>query len=702
MMNNFEELNNYLDNRIEEIEKRYTGLVNDRGQSLNSLSVRLEQIKKVLAGLRRRSDIRELGDINNDVIFDKELSDIIHEYMPTVNNISELYNDILHISKMETEDPQVAISKETVSSFIRRFESYVRDYEKKTRELRELIDNKKLEASYEYRKVKDMINRGDFLKENELNMIIDFINNLDINDNLKLEFIVNVSIANAKLREEFINSNVNIEDALIVTTVQENLQKVYADKEPPVDDLSDTSIKEDILEDVPEKEKKEVTSVVLNNRKSNDLKKIRKLRAKLESIYGNDEYLSLYKEALKDANLSLASRVNVYDSNGSSKWAIIYVDLCNLLEMEYTEDNVEEIFAIYKHILNEQKAYKEQKEKENKTKNSRQGMISSGNLNPNERNEYKVKIKEGIVIYKTCSEENTSDENYWNMVNLFGASLYEFKKLFDDYNTAYREAITPNISQDDFNYFKEEIWAAVKKLRKAYPEFKNGIESFKERIKKFNRPDDMRGQGGKNGFDITKPAVLSSEKNLVVFLPYQGELCGTIVNDQKEIMSTDRRCFGDLVVGLKSFYGKDYILGNSDRDHKLLGPKKGSSIPNYSDEVSPRTYRNNDIRFAYSYVSVSPKNKELLKKHYGNDNDIKIVLIIGAMIKHGNSREVGSSFNSRIAREIKDIRDINKLFYSDFTAEGFEQAKALIDESYKIISGLNEDPTRSIDRGEVR
>ena len=99
---------------------------------------------------------------------------------------------------------------------------------------------------------------------------------------------------------------------------------------------------------------------------------------------------------------------------------------------------------------------------------------------------------------------------------------------------------------------------------------------------------------------------------------------------------------------------------------------------------------------------MSQNNKELLKKHYGNDNDIKIVLLIGTKIKHENSREVGSSFNSRIASSIDDIRDINKLFYSDFTPEGFEQAKALIDESYKIISDLGKDPTRSTDRGEAR
>ena len=701
-MNNFEEFNNYLDNMIEEIEKRYTGLVNDRGQSLNSLSVRLEQIKRVLAELKQRKDIREIDDIDNDDIFDKELSDIIHEYMPTVNNVSELYNNILRISKMETEDQQVAISKETVSSFIRRFESYVRDYEKKTRELRELIDNKKLEASYEYKKVKDMINRGDFLKEDELNMVIDFINNLDINDNLKLEFIVNGSIANAKLREEFINSNVNIEDALIVTTVQENLQKVYADKEPPVNDLSDTSVKEDIKEDVPEKENREVTSVILNNRKNKDLKKIKKLRYKLESIYGDDEYLPLYKEALKDADLSLASRESVYDSNGSSKWAIIYVDLCNLLETEYTEDNVQEIFAIYKHILNEYRVYNEQKEKENKIKNSRQGMISSGNLNANERSNYKKKIDEAIAIYETCSAENTTNEDYWDMVSLLSNSISSFKKLYDDYEAAYDLAVNLDNSPDEFDIAKEDIWNIVKGIRKAYPEFKNDVESFKEGIRNFNTQDDEKEQSSDKEFDISGDKGLSSGKNLVVFLPYRGELCGTIVNDQKEIMDTDRKCLGDLATGLKSFYSKDYILGITARDHKILPPKQGSGITDYADEVSPRTYRNRDIRFAYSYVSMSQNNRELLRKHYGNDNDIKIILLIGAMIKHGNSREVYSSFHSRIASSIGDIRDINKLFYNDFTPEGFEQAKALIDESYKIISGLNEDPTRGIDRGEVR
>ncbi len=702
MMNNFEEFNNYLDNKIEEIEKRYSGLVDDRGQSLNSLSVRLEQIKRVLEELKQRKDIREIDDIDNDDIFDKELSDIIHEYMPTVNNISELYNNILRISKMETEDQQVAISKETVSSFIRRFENYVRDYEKKTRELRELIDNKKLEASYEYKKVKDMINRGDFLKEDELNMVIDFINNLDINDSLKLEFIVNVSIANAKLREEFINSNVNIEDALIVTMVQENLQKVYADKEPPVNDLSDTSVKEDIKEDVPEKENREVTSVILNNRKNKDLKKIKKLRYKLESIYGDDEYLPLYKEALKDADLSLASRESVYDSNGSSKWAIIYVDLCNLLETEYTEDNVQEIFAIYKHILNEYRVYNEQKEKENKIKNSRQGMISSGNLNANERSNYKKKIDEAIAIYETCSAENTTNEDYWDMVSLLSNSISSFKKLYDDYEAAYDLAVNLDNSPDEFDIAKEDIWNIVKGIRKAYPEFKNDVESFKEGIRNFNTQDDEKEQSSDKEFDISGDKGLSSGKNLVVFLPYRGEVCGTIVNDKKEIMDTDRKCLGDLATGLKSFYSKDYILGITARDHKILPPKQGSGITDYADEVSPRTYRNRDIRFAYSYVSMSQNNRELLRKHYGNDNDIKIILLIGAMIKHGNSREVYSSFHSRIASSIGDIRDINKLFYNDFTPEGFEQAKALIDESYKIISGLNEDPTRGIDRGEVR
>lgn len=709
-MNNFEEFNNYLNNRIEEIENRYSGLVNDRGQSLNSLSVRLEQIKKVLEGLKKRRDIREIDDIDNDDVFDKELSDIIHEYMPTVNNINELYNDILRISKMETEDPQVAISKETVSSFVRRFESYVRDYEKRVRELKGLIDSKKSEASYEYRKVRDMISRGDFLKEDELNVVIDFINNLDINDNLKLEFIVNVSIANAKLREKFINSSINREDALVVATVQANLQEVYADKKLPADDLRDTSTKEDILEEVSEKETeevseisdKEVTSVILNNRKNKDLKKIKKLRYKLESIYGDDEYLPLYKEALKDADLSLASRESVYDSNGSSKWAIIYVDLCNLLETEYTEDNVQEIFAIYKHILNEYRVYNEQKEKENKIKNSRQGMISSGNLNANERSNYKKKIDEAIAIYETCSAENTTNEDYWDMVSLLSNSISSFKKLYDDYDAAYDLAVNLDNSPDEFDIAKEDIWNIVKEIRKAYPEFKNDVESFKEGIRNFSKQGDEKEQSSDKEFDISGDKGLKSGKNLIVFLPYRGAEYGTIVNDQKEIMDTDRKCLGDLATGLKSFYSKDYILGITARDHKILPPKQGNGIFDYSAEVSPRTYRNRDIRFAYSYVSMSQNNRELLKKHYGNDNDIKIILLIGTMIKHGNSREVYSSFHSRIAGSIDDIRNINKLFYNDFTPEGFEQAKALIDGSYKIISDLNEDPTRGIDRGEVR
>ena len=703
-MNNFEEFNNFLDNKIEEIEKRYGALVNNRGQSLNSLSIRLEQIKNVLEGLKKRRDIHKIDDIVNDDIFDGELADIIHEYMPTVNNVNELYNYILRISKMETADPQVAISKETVNSFIKRFESYVLDYEKKISELRALIDSKKAEASYEYRKVRDMINNGSFLKEDELNMVIDFINNLDINDSLKLEFIVNVSIANAKLREVFINSNVNIEDALIVTAVQENLQKAYADKELPATFLSYTSIKEDISEDVPEKEEgeKEVTSVVLNNRKSKDLKRIKKLRYKLESIYGNDEYLPLYEEALRDADLSLASRVNIYDSNGSSKWAIIYVDLCNLLEMDYTEDNVQEIFDIYRHILNEYNVYKEKKEKENKIKNSRQGMISSGNLNSNERSNYMRKIEEAEAIYDTCSKESTNDEDYWAIVSLLGDSISSFKKLYKDYEAAYELATKPDNSEESFALVKEEIWSIVKKLREAYPKFNKEVEHFKSEIESFNKPDDIIGPNGKDGIDISGDKGLSSGKNLVIFLPYRGELCGTIAKDQREIMDTDRKCLGDLVTGLKSFYGKAYISENTKRDHKLLPSKKGNGIPNYSDEVSPRTYRNRDIRFAYSYVSMSQNNKELLKKHYGNDNDIKIVLLIGTKIKHENSREVGSSFNSRIASTIDDIRDINKLFYSDFTPEGFEQAKALIDESYKIISDLDKDPTRSTDRGEAR
>ena len=535
-------------------------------------------------------------------------------------------------------------------------------------------------------------------------MVIDFINNLDINDSLKLEFIVNVSIANAKLREVFINSNVNIEDALIVTAVQENLQKAYADKELPATFLSYTSIKEDISEDVPEKEEgeKEVTSVVLNNRKSKDLKRIKKLRYKLESIYGNDEYLPLYEEALRDADLSLASRVNIYDSNGSSKWAIIYVDLCNLLEMDYTEDNVQEIFDIYRHILNEYNVYKEKKEKENKIKNSRQGMISSGNLNSNERSNYMRKIEEAEAIYDTCSKESTNDEDYWAIVSLLGDSISSFKKLYKDYEAAYELATKPDNSEESFALVKEEIWAIVKKLREAYPKFNKEVEHFKSEIESFNKPDDIIGPNGKDGIDISGDKGLSSGKNLVIFLPYRGELCGTIAKDQREIMDTDRKCLGDLVTGLKSFYGKAYILENTKRDHKLLPSKKGNGIPNYSDEVSPRTYRNRDIRFAYSYVSMSQNNKELLKKHYGNDNDIKIVLLIGTKIKHENSREVGSSFNSRIASTIDDIRDINKLFYSDFTPEGFEQAKALIDESYKIISDLDKDPTRSTDRGEAR
>ena len=202
--------------------------------------------------------------------------------------------------------------------------------------------------------------------------------------------------------------------------------------------------------------------------------------------------------------------MNIYDSNGSSKWAIIYVDLCNLLEMNYTEDNVQEIFDIYRHILNEYNVYKEKKEKENKIKNSRQGMISSGNLNSNERSNYMRKIEEAEAIYDTCSKESTNDEDYWAIVSLLGDSISSFKKLYKDYEAAYELATKPDNSEESFALVKEEIWSIVKKLREAYPKFNKEVEHFKSEIESFNKPDDIIGPNGKDGIDISGDKGLSS------------------------------------------------------------------------------------------------------------------------------------------------------------------------------------------------
>lgn len=691
-MNNFEELRNYLDNKITEINNTYNELVNDKGETIESLNARLEEIKDVLKGLRERVSAEDVSSMveNND--FNSKLSSIIHEYMPTVDDIHKMYNDILRISKMKLNDPQVMVSRDTVKDFVKRFESYVKDYEDKIVKLKRDIDSKKEEASREYRRVLDIINRGEYLSLDELNLVIDFINGLNLSDSVKLEFIINVSISNVELRERYESSKTSIEDTLLITAVEDKLQKVYDDKsssiEKAITPLSDeTSVS--TLE-------QEVIPAVLNNRKTKDLKKIRRLRAKLEEIYGNDEYLPLYREVIDGSELSLSSRRVIYDSNGSSKWGIIYVDLCSLLNMEYTSDNVGEIFAIYKHILNEYKVYNEENEKKNSTKNSRQGRISSGNLNAKERANYDKELNAAIVIYETCSNENTLDDDYWDMVSLLGDAISNFRSLYGEYKAAFELASNTSINEEEFEIVKEDIWNIVKRLRSAYPEFKNDVDSFSRDIREF----------GKSDSDITldniDESILKNGKNFVIFLPYRGEECGTITYDHKEILDTDKKCVSYLTSGLISLYNKDYILGITQRDHKLLPPKQGSGIANYSEEVSPRIYRNNDVRFTYSYVSLSQHNRDLLKKEFGNDNDVKVILVIGSQIKHGNKREVGSIFNKRIANSIKDIRDINSLFYEDFSIENFERAKGLITHSYDIISSLKKEPTQIINRGEAR
>ena len=80
-----------------------------------------------------------------------------------------------------------------------------------------------------------------------------------------------------------------------------------------------------------------------------------------------------------------------------------------------------------------------------------------------------------------------------------------------------------------------------------------------------------------------------------------------------------------------------------------------------------------------------------MSEAYGIDNP-SVLLIIGCREKLNDSDRVPAYFNSRIAREIVNIRHVFDLFSSDFDSSSKSEAFGLIDDTYAIYDRLSKNP----------
>lgn len=474
----------------------------------------------------------------------------------------------------------------------------------------------------------------------------------------------------------------------------EKLRKLKNAKEVAVKKKKATQIKEKI----EEKNRREV-------KKTSEIIKPITLTEEEKAIYS--EILNIVGELEKNINLThdaladlligdytLESRISNYDST-DNKFNLILEDLKTNLIPNFN-NNKEEIIVIFKHIIHLfDEEYKKEKEEvpfisqipeftEQEIKEIEKYLSLAGieletynKFSDTDKN--MISSMEELIKNDDTEIEASSKFSFEYVIRL--SLLRKLHQLCKDYleNRKDEKEYVKEGLQEDINSQltsqMEEIREIITALNKTEKQMKDELDEEDEIIEQYE----------------------PNRKTVVIFLPlHDGNY--SIVNDQTKILEGhNKEAAKSLRNGLYEITRRDfytYISSSKAKDRNIKNNDHNNK--GLTAEVKPYRFRKNNVRFAYTKLSLTPNNQKKIKEAYNLDN-ADVLLILGCSEKQGNSNDIYRNINNRIVSEIENIRYIFNLFGKDFDDASFKEATTLIDDSDKYCERLYKDPSKKID-----
>lgn len=601
-----------------------------------------------------------VGDLEKVLSFiypNEDITNKVNKIMEAISIIN-LFND--------DNIPQVEAAKRYLKELKQVILGASRTLEIKIYKLN-LGSNNKLDDYYEYLSLikDDKIVRH--LNKDELNRFFIFLNNTNLDESIKYNLTLLFSEDSISYAEQLRKLNQRKQEIIIGENAA-RIQKVI-DEDNKVEKDNYDNNQDNFSLSADELDIYNKIMFVIDNYEKDKTLVHDSLVDLLDGDYSLDTRLKVYDSSLDKLNLILEDLKENLLPNFKEHRNEIMIIFNYILEIFNQEHNKEEQFQFVSQVDDFTQVEKEEIEK----------YLSLGEL------EFKVYdklnevdknmihsilelIKSGDIAAAGISEKFSV--NYVMCLELFR----KLKESFDEYleyRTNEKEYVKEGL-QDDINSClnsqKADILSLITRLKREYEVL----------------------TAERNIIDEPLEEQVNNDNSIIVFLPLEdGNYC--IYDDQKIILKEQKSVMNNIVSILHNlkryeFYQSKDILGSRE-----LQPSSERKIPDYTKEVKAYRNRSGDGRVAYVKLSVSAKNKEILSEAYGIDNP-SVLLIIGCREKLNDSDRVPVYFNSRIAREITNIRHVFDLFSSDFDSSSKSEAFSLIDDTYAIYDKLSKDP----------
>lgn len=664
-MSVFSTLINYINNEINVLKEKY-GL-NDLNleyeklnQALNSLDTNIEQVDLNLIETLLKENYEE-QIVLDKVEFFKEVIDL-KDYLldctdiqieESLNFLKELKE--LIVKKLDELKHKEGIAKNHITIY-NNYLSYLSDF--------------------------GLVR---ILTTNELEELLNFIINSNLDKDVIIDLITNITLSNIEQYEN--QQKLNI-------TKEEELEQLK-DNVDMVNDLLDSEIGEldDDLEIIGEQDfnLNEETNLSLEEQKLYDemLEICQIIEDENIKLRSESKVMDLIGEndfSLSNTRLGLYSKI----SSNSNRWLIIQLDLRKNLLNNY-QTHKEEIKPIFEYIRN---LFKEN------FVSKKEYFSRIPNLYSSEE------VEELLYDYHEYLKKRVAPSHLKFLINEF-SSLMEYC-----YYVNLSKLSKKNINfEQNLKNEKKEFKTCLKNLLELNKDITRliiDIKSLKNSIRQIKSQKTHKDVSQVQKNEEIKPQEITIEEttfqekqqefvNLPIFFISNSSNVHDIVIFQTEtlkekageyyrsIISQNLQSFGNLL------FNPVNKLENSNKSNKFTEQEIHLEIKEVLNEDDKK------ISAVLSYVKlpISKNNREKLKQYFGLNHLSNIYIVLNQDISVNNSQSyIKNIKNILMEREIY-LEHLKDLFSNDFTEKTFEEAKTLIEESITEFKTLQEEFCKS-------
>ena len=647
-MNNFKTLREYISNEIKKIDtqlEKYEQEEKEYKQDLEKLSSLIEVIETDI----RQINIEELQERLSLIESTPEVENDIKKLKEAIN----LYNFLI--------DPRIPNHgvKEDILTFINtlkvKLNNYSKNKSKKRKEQREQEPKQLLALQRTYVEYLTLFTNEGFLNilpQEKMNEFFDFLENSDIDRNIVLDLITNYTknlVSNSKAREQ-------IQSDIVEKKIDDNAEKLLDELKNSIENSEEKE------EDIPN----EVVALLPQIELTEEEKVIKE---KVEEII-NQHKRELSKVGAEIAvqlfdKFTIDIRESLYLKNNKIDWDFVVADYeINLVKNLSTKK--EEVFEIFKFIIQKNNEYIEQQkeQEENKTiflelkkqledilKESEGILYDFSQKEPNVKNTYEKAyelIKEGNAEYIKIIAPHLQE------IQIDEAAFIGLLKEIKDY-LQILDLELDEIDLLDLRPASEDI----KKYIEKYDDYYNQLKSKEDadEIYEMDPNEDLSLE--MLDYDKTKNLILMCKNKFDMFSPLYN-IYSENKHDLLEIKEYEFKkaleCFSTRELENRKKELKSSFLYTNASKEKTVEDVYGVATERLRFSYAGRT--------GYVLIPVHEENRKKLREIYG-DNIFStfnsIPMIIG-IITCGASHEDYKELVNSVKDNIEYIRRIINIF----------------------------------------